>query len=763
MKPANPLPLWGLMGILLACAITCYLLVPNQKNLLYRLVKDGKPERALEVLHSLPQAEKARDAEFYELLRLRLNRQVLNPEDKAGVIAQFQDSLQAFERFSSSLDFLAEVQHSISLFNDWAQASKLVAPHLKTIPDGARQVLVRVLVRDALASNQPDVAAAIFENRLMPFPPAETNLVEAVRLWRAAARPASALRVLEDFEQQSGKGSTALDPMLVELKFNLLREVGHNSEAFDLASCVTSQSEDGEARHKWLKRMQATAGSASQHRKLLEEYRHHVQINPADVESWRLIAEMSTRASDLALAKVAFQKLIRLTPGDMAAQKQLAQLYEWSGDANRAFDLYSKLAEQKDAASLERLIALNPGLHRDKDLLKLLRVFDGEASQDMYRLILARLLTKHGEYTEANSFYQKHLQRKPEDTVVIEEYAQTLIRQQAYESALAIWKRLQEIKPEDEAVRGRIAEVYYLLGDFEKSLHAYKQLAKRSTDLATIQKYGTMAESLDDFESLSEALGRGIELSKQASPDDFIKLAHTFSLLGADAERRGALERGLAQFPDSDTLRIQLSILLVEKKATGQALSILARSHNLKTDLATLRLYLDLLIESGDYAAAEKFLKTGIDEKLLDAPSINILQALIYEGSQNDPAAERIHQKLYQQHPGDSAYALNYLEILTKLGKTRKAQSVLQPLLKNPTPAIIKEAARVYAELGDFKEAQRLQTRFVDIPGQAGFQDWSYLGDIRYSAGNRSAAQHAYRRALAAAELSVQSLPKSGL
>ncbi len=131
-------------------------------------------------------------------------------------------------------DFLAEVLHSISLLNDCEKALKLVAPHLKSIPDSARQVLVLVMVRDALASNKPDLAAVSYENCLRPFA-AETNLVEAVRLWRGAARPDRALRVLEDFEQQSGKGSSALGPMLVEIRFNLLRELGRNSEAFDLA------------------------------------------------------------------------------------------------------------------------------------------------------------------------------------------------------------------------------------------------------------------------------------------------------------------------------------------------------------------------------------------------------------------------------------------------------------------------------------------------------------------------------------------------
>src|SRR6185503_20252570 len=102
----------------------------------------------------------------------------------------------------------------------------------------------------------------------------------------------------------------------------LLREIGRNSEAFDLASSLTRQNEDGEARQKWLKLMQVTAGSAAQHRKLLEEYRHHVQTDPADAETWRLIAEISTAANDLALAKEAYQKLISLRPEDMTAKKQ---------------------------------------------------------------------------------------------------------------------------------------------------------------------------------------------------------------------------------------------------------------------------------------------------------------------------------------------------------------------------------------------------------------------------------------------------------
>jgi tetratricopeptide (TPR) repeat protein len=759
MKAANPLPVLGLLGVLLACAITSYLLVPSQKQLLTRLVQDGKTQRALDVFHAFSQTEKASDPEFYELMRLRLSRQLLNPNDKAGITAQLEESLKTFQRRSSSQDFLAEVLHSISLLNDCEQALRLVEPYLETIPNTARERIVRVLVKDALASNKPDIAAATYQSCLHHFPPGETNLVEAVRLWRAAANPDRALSVLEDFEQRSGKSSSALGPTLMELKFNLLREVGRNREAFDLASGIAARQAVGGARQKWLKFMQANAGDATQRRILLKFCRQNVQMNPADAETWRLIAEISVADGELDSAREALQKAIALRPEDLAAQEQLAQLYEWDNEPNLAFDLYLKLAQQNDLSALERLIALNPGLYRDKDLLRLLRGLSGEAHHDKYRLILARLLTKYGEYPEAYALYREHLQQKPKDGAVMEEYARLLQRQQDYESALRVWKSLQNLKPDDEMVRGHIAEVYYLLGDFENSLRAYQQLAKCSTDLVAIQKYCTLAESMGDLQSLSEALTLEIRLKTQGAPEDFIKLAYVFNLLGADGKRQRVLERGLVLYPDNDALRIQLSILLVEMRKGEQALPVLARSQSLKTDPDVLRLYLDLLIERGDYASAEKFVKTGIDETLLETESLNLLQGVIYEGNQDDVAAEKIYQKLYQQHPGESAHALNYLHVLTKLGKTRKARSVLQPLLKNPTPEILKEASRVSAELGDYQEAEKLQVRVMGLRGEPRFQDWSYLGDIRYSAGKQSAARRAYRQALASAEIHLQSLP----
>ncbi len=759
MKTTNPLSIWVLLGVLLGCAFTVYLLVPNQKRLLTRLLKDGKERRALEVLRSLSPVEMARDPEFYELTRLELSRQLLDPQDKAGVSAQIEASLQILERHSANEDFLEEVLQSLSLLGDCEQASRLVEPHLKTISTNARQILLSVLVKDALAANKPAVAAATYQKCLRPFPPAETNLLEAVRLWKAAAKPEKALAVLEDFERQSGPGAAPLSPALVEVKFNLLRELGRNREAFELASRVAVQSGEAEAAQKWLNRMRASAGTTEQHRQLLSAYRLHVKTAPNDEKTWRLIAEMSVAANDLAVAKEALQKLISLEPGDIAAQRQLAQIYEWSGEPNRAYDLYVKLAEQKDWAALERLIALNPGLYRDNDLLRILRELCRQAPQDKYRLILARLLVRHGEYADANALYQQYLDRAPQDAAILEEYARLQQRQHAFGSALIAWQKLQRLKPDDVITCGQIAEVYYQLGDFDESLQTYRSFCQRSTDLAGLQKFCTLAESMGDFSSLSEALARRMELSKHAEPADFIKLAYVLNLLGADAERQRMLERGLSLFPDNDVLRIQLSVLLVEKKELGRALSVMAQCPNLQTDPDALRFYLNLLIESREFATAERIIESIVPEKLASMPGMDLLRATIYEGNRNYVAAEVIHQKLHQQHPDDAALALDYLQILMKLGKRRMAQHVLQPLLKSSAPEILGEASRLAVELGAYQDAERLQARVMELRGPTRFQDWSHLGDIRYAMGNRSAARRAYRQALASAEMNLSSQP----
>ena len=200
-----------------------------------------------------------------------------------------------------------------------------------------------------------------------------------------------------------------------------------------------------------------------------------------------------------------------------------------------------------------------------------------------------------------------------------------------------VLKLLTHLKPNDPAVAKHLGEVYYLLGDFEESFSVYQSLARRSNDPDALQKYGSLARCLGKYVDFSEALERQLTPTNEPSSEDFFRLAYACEISGAKEKRREALENGLRKFPEDNVLRLQLAFLLASKKEYKEALTVLNRHPNLRTDLTALHLYLNLIAETHDYARAEKFLKSGIDKKKLEDTSIRELLASIYEGNKNYP------------------------------------------------------------------------------------------------------------------------------
>jgi predicted Zn-dependent protease len=203
-----------------------------------------------------------------------------------------------------------------------------------------------------------------------------------------------------------------------------------------------------------------------------------------------------------------------------------------------------------------------------------------------------------------------------------------------------------------------------------------------------------------------EALERQLAATNAPSSEDFFRLAYACEISGAKEKRREALENGLRKFPEDNALRLQLAFLLASKKEYKEALAVLNRHPNLRTDLTALHLYLNVIAETHDYAKAEKFLKSGVDKKKLEDTSIRELLASIYEGNKNYPAAEKIYRRLFEQDSSDSMRGLNYARVLMKVGKPQKAELVLRPLIHHPNPDVLKEAAQLYGEMGKYAEAE---------------------------------------------------------
>ena len=109
--------------------------------------------------------------------------------------------------------------------------------------------------------------------------------------------------------------------------------------------------------------MEATASTPKQHHQLLAEYRRLVQQNLQNEAILRSAGKAALLLDDFPLAVEAYRMLTVLAPTNTSYLKNLAQLYEWNKDPTNAFDLYLKLAGEKDVEAVDRLVDLNPGLY----------------------------------------------------------------------------------------------------------------------------------------------------------------------------------------------------------------------------------------------------------------------------------------------------------------------------------------------------------------------------------------------------------------
>ncbi len=748
MRPKTPFPLWALLAILIACVVAVTLLLPDQEVLAYRLMRDGKYDRAMQVYKKIPASEIKEDPAGFELLGIALTRHLLPEDAGPAAAAGLERAVAAVKRYPEKPEFQDELRSWIPLQNDATAAFGILKPVFARLSAEDKQGVLTALVNLALANNDPESAAQIDAAIGDQLPMSRERVLGLVKLWRYAEQPDKAVAVLEAYETLRGRDLYSLSPKLGELRIELLRELGRNPEAFEKADKLRKEEPDRAAH--WLKIMQSTASDVPQQKILLQAYRELVAREPANGDAWRHVAELSMWVDNFKISCEAFEKLLALHPDDDACRKQLAQIYEWTGKPEEAFDLYFKLAEKKDLFALSRLLELNTGLYHDNEIIEILRDVTAHDRHSPYRLMLARLLNKHGAYEEAEACFRDYLERHTRDQEAIEDYADMLERIYQYSKALALYKRLAELDPKSLEVEKNIAELYYLVGNFDTAFRTYQDLARKTNDPELLDAYGNLAETLGDFVSLTEAIKRRMKVSKQVTPHDYIRLSYVLNVRGETREQKQVLHDGLEKFPDNTQIRMQLAFLLAGQRNYEGSFKVLQEYPHLKTDLTAFHLYLNLLTETKRFKTAETFLASGVPRSFLESKHNLPLIAWTYEGNRNYGAAESIYHRLYTENPGDDEAALNYARILIKRGRERQAGRVLKNLASSTSAETQKETGLLFSELGQYAEAEACLQRYLKLNGRVAFQDWTQLGDIRLLGGNRSGAHQAYEEALAA-------------
>ncbi len=722
------------------------LFAPSETRLLERQLVDKTWGKALGTLKSLSAKDRAKDARRFALLEIQLERRLLAPDDPIALRNLLARACELAAPFKFEAEFMQEIAGMLDQVQDAEAAYTLLRPILPQVPPEVRTPLYETLAKKALAAAKPVLAMQIYAQHW------QANLTDAttlrlITLTRQAGQPALGLRAVDEFARRTGRPLARVSPRLAWERITLLRETGQPGLAYEAIRELMAVVEPAD-RERLFSLLMTTARESDRIRELLPEIHQRALAQPENLPLWRMLAELALAGGDQKTGVAALRQIVALEPNAAANHLRLAQLYEWNAQPNDAFDHYRIALRLKEPAAIDRLIALAPGLYRDGDLAQALNDAGNLLDYRKHAPLLARLEASIGNFEQAEAHYERLIQNPKASLEVLKEFARLELDLARFDRALPVLLRIEKQQPEDTATLGAMAECYFRLGEYSKSLEAYRRLVQRAPDKANVEGLLILAESLGKVDAAAEGLEFWLERAPEPTSRDFQRLAYLQSVAGRPEKFRAALQRGLARFPDDPSMRKQLVYALSDSGQFGEAADALRPHPELRTDEELMKFYLGLLLQAKRLTEAEQFVTTELTPERVEKLGLVASVASVYEANGNWQAAMGLYEKLHRADPANTSHGLAYARLLIRANRQRDALAVLQRYLDQATPTTHELAAQLLAATRDFKRAAVHQRAFVAAQPEDAGRAWGFLGDILLARGDKLGARVAYQRAI---------------
>lgn len=744
-RPQRPPVPAGLITVLIVVAIgVAMLLKPGRVGLLERHVRDRNFEAAAKVLESVSDAARRSDEARYDAAYLAIQRG----------LADWRDEERMDELARLSLDYLAKHPGSGKIFDFFlsmaghgkdpsALAERWL--QLKTNKTKASADLAfKALTDRALAMGNPAEAGRIAA-QLVDLQN-DHSVTNAIALLRQGGDAARALELTQR-RLALPAATNQLQSELERMEIQLLRETGKPGQALVKLRALRDQA-DPEEQEALVAPLIQLAREAGRSREVLQLGLRHAGLHPEAVENWELLADLALESGETATAALAREKLAILTPKDKINSFKLAQLREWSQNPSGAFDQYLKALDLTSDEALPRLIALNPGLYRTRDLLDAMGKHPDKVERLELEALHAKLLTGNGKYSDAERILKHHLASHPKDTNAWFDLANTALSNRDYEGAREAFGRFVQLKPHSPAEMGAIARLEGYIGNFDEAFRWAKRAFELEPTDDNLEVYLNTAESLGRTDDLQAALETKAKLGRNASAVVYLRLAGLLASTGQEDQQWETLKAGLAIHPTNALLRAQAAYFHADQQRFGEAAAVLRGSPNIRSDPAQLELYARLLVQSMQLEEADRLLKEPLPREFLEQTSILGMRAYLAENFNRLDEAVRLFGILADKDPASDYYALNHARLLARTGEVEKALAMLSPRLADPTPEVMELAAEVYSASGRIKEAIDWQLRLIAAGPSNLSAAHRVLGDFYLSRGNPIEAKRSYKRAL---------------
>lgn len=733
----------------LVIVLGIYALLPQDRVVIERLIESGEYARALEALEDIEPAERQRDPIYYRSTELRMKRMLgMKEPEQTHWHMLFDDALIYYRDLRGAKTVREELFKLIPMLDSVKTAAAHFDEHAAKLHLEARMPVAEALVKHALALEEQVRAAQLYRKHVMESRPSFTTLTELIHLWQLADQSEQALNDIEQFIPLLSL-SEEERIQLGRLQVDLLRSLNRPSDAFNIMKAQWKEEPERVFDDAFFTLVSELATQADRQFELIPIMRKRLEADTDGREAiFRRYLDLLMASEQLEGAQHALEQEVAKDKATDKERALLAQIYEWNGEPDKAFDLYKTLALSDNTQALDRLIALNNGLYRHYELAETLEAVIAQLDDSSYRLYLARLLVEIGEYEKAAASYEDYLEAlKDADPALYAELADAQKTIYAFDKAVEAYRQALRHNPSrEQRIRYRkdIAWLLSLEGDYQAALDEYQQIyaqEKESDILPSILSLAHLMGKNDTyFKTIETLLEEYPTTDANLSDKEAMAKMHRADDHGAARKWREALNQ----------YRRDLAQHYAQQGRLDEARTVLEKHTELMTNPQVFDFYLYLLASAEAFDKAITVLESPklAPGLLRDSQTIETA-AWIYDAAGRQDKALDLLAQLFERVPDSPRIALAYARMLAYNGHPGQAREIMQPLLENSNnPEIFRLAADIALGMNDYENAERYMILYLNALPQPTGEALSLLADIRLSRGDTPGAQRTYNLAL---------------
>jgi tetratricopeptide (TPR) repeat protein len=342
-----------------------------------------------------------------------------------------------------------------------------------------------------------------------------------------------------------------------------------------------------------------------------------LNIQPANLEAWVLMADVYNRQRDYSNAMSAFNKVIELDPNNAAAYIGLG-------------DIQIRMQKPQDAArNLEKALVLDPSKNEA-------RMFLGNAYED------AR------EWVKAADAYEKYLASNPANSwTIYQRLGMCRLEADQFDQAAAALNEAFKAQPQDQSIAYKLAQAYERGGKLAEAEDTYKKLAELSPKEAAAwyQNILVMYDKTSNSAKAVETVKKLIDLAPQNELWPYT-LGSQYIKMQKYADAIGAFKKAVEIKANYDWAWFQIGYCYYVQKMYAEALPNFQKNVEIVPNQSTGYLYIGMCyMQLKQFAKALDPMKKATELKPDDAQALFNL-GVIYLNLKDKFSAREVVNKL---------------------------------------------------------------------------------------------------------------------